>query len=56
MSLYAKCVVAKQEELEKDSCAKEFQAMRQCMLKVMALTSLLDILKGNTKQARKVPR
>ena len=29
---YGKCIILKEAEIEKDSCVKEFAAMRKCFL------------------------
>ena len=29
---YGKCVILKEAEIEKDSCAREFDALRRCFL------------------------
>ncbi len=40
ISLYAKCVIARGEEVDKGACEKEFQALKNCFRKVSRSYSL----------------
>jgi hypothetical protein len=52
-SVYGKCIVARYQEVERDMCAKEFQAFKACVTKAVRRTPFVLSISFCAQMGRK---